>query len=76
MPMAIMTTYSPFEASRPWPAGSSRTFSTTTPPLRRAFSAICFSGALTATRTMFAPTSPVDLGPNLVHATKNTVFTR
>jgi hypothetical protein len=25
---------------------------------------------------LFASTSLVDLGPNLVHATKNTVFTR
>ena len=57
MPSAAMSRYSPLAAFRPSPAGSSRTFSTTTPPSRPAFSAICLSGADTDSRTMFAPTA-------------------
>src|SRR5699024_3248295 len=55
MPSAIMSTYSPVAALSPSPAGRLPTFSATTPPLKPALTAICFSGACAATRSMFAP---------------------
>src|ERR1035437_4086616 len=55
IPAAKRSTYSPVAASRPCPTGSVFTFSTTTPPSRPAFTAICLSGSSTARRTMVAP---------------------
>src|SRR6185312_619047 len=55
MPASSMFTYSPVAALRPCPVSRLRTFSATTPPSRPALTAICFSGASSAMRTMFAP---------------------
>ena len=55
IPALTMSTYSPVAAFRPSPAGRPFTFSTTTPPSRPAFAAICLSGASQATNTMCAP---------------------
>ena len=57
MPALIKSTYSPVAAFKPKPGAKLRTFSATTPPSRPALIAICFSGASTATLTMFAPTA-------------------
>ncbi|CAM5244489.1 hypothetical protein SGLAM104S_07790 [Streptomyces glaucescens] len=55
MPSLTRSTYSPVAAFRPWPGVRLRTFSTTTPPSRPAFTAICFSGASSASFTAWAP---------------------
>src|ERR1700683_2187205 len=55
MPALNMSTYSPVAAFRPWPADRVLTFSTTTPPSRPAFTAICFSGSSSARHADRAP---------------------
>src|SRR5690606_12290558 len=54
-PAASRSSYTSVSAFRPWPTGRLRTFSTTTPPSRPAFSAICLSGASIALLTICAP---------------------
>ena len=68
MPALIRSTYSPVAAFKPKPGARLRTFSATTPPSRPAFIAICFSGASTATLTMFAPTASSPSRFNLANA--------
>ena len=55
MPLASMSTYSPVAAFRPWPSGRLATLSATTPGSRPALREICFSGADSASRTIFTP---------------------
>ena len=68
MPASIRLTYSPVAAFGPKPGSRWRTFSATTPPSRPAFTAICFSGASTATRTMLAPTASSPSSSNFSNA--------
>ena len=63
-PNLIMSPYSPVAALSPWPSGSERTFSTTTPPSRPALWAICLSGSSSARRTIAAPVSS---SPSEIH---------
>src|SRR5664280_1197258 len=68
MPALTMSTYSPVAASRPCPASRLRTLSTTTPPSRPAFTAICLSGDSSASRTMFAPVASSPMSSSFSNA--------
>src|SRR5690625_3282200 len=70
MPALIRSSYAPVMALRPSPTGRLRTFSATTPPSNPALTAICLSGASTATLTMLAPvaSSPSRLSLSKVSA--------